>query len=80
MFPSLKNSGKLDLLLSQVGLLMPFVIILLFAHVPGIIFPALASFSIFQGKEYVFVANSDNLGAVVDLSILFLVQIGTSTF
>ncbi|BBG98615.1 UDP-glucose pyrophosphorylase 2 [Prunus dulcis] len=37
VFPSLKNSGKLDLLLSQ-------------------------------GKEYVFVANSDNLGAVVDLS------------
>ena len=25
-----------------------------------------------QGKEYVFVANSDNLGAVVDLSILIL--------
>lgn len=23
-----------------------------------------------QGKEYVFVANSDNLGAIVDLSIL----------
>ncbi|XP_034207522.1 UTP--glucose-1-phosphate uridylyltransferase isoform X2 [Prunus dulcis] len=39
VFPSLKNSGKLDLLLSQ-------------------------------GKEYVFVANSDNLGAVVDLKIL----------
>ncbi|CAN1758853.1 UTP--glucose-1-phosphate uridylyltransferase [Linum perenne] len=38
VFPSLKNSGKLDALLSQ-------------------------------GKEYVFVANSDNLGAVVDLSI-----------
>jgi hypothetical protein len=28
-----------------------------------------------QGKEYVFVANSDNLGAVVDLSILILVLI-----
>ncbi|KAB1211363.1 UTP--glucose-1-phosphate uridylyltransferase [Morella rubra] len=42
VFPSLKNSGKLDALLSQ-------------------------------GKEYVFVANSDNLGAVVDLSILTLV-------
>ncbi|GFP82393.1 utp--glucose-1-phosphate uridylyltransferase [Phtheirospermum japonicum] len=39
VFPSLKNSGKLDALLSQ-------------------------------GKEYIFVANSDNLGAVVDLSIL----------
>lgn len=26
-----------------------------------------------QGKEYVFVANSDNLGAVVDLSILTMV-------
>nr|ABB88893.1 UDP-glucose pyrophosphorylase [Populus tremula x Populus tremuloides] len=39
VFPSLKNSGKLDDLLSQ-------------------------------GKEYVFVANSDNLGAVVDLKIL----------
>ncbi|XP_075498321.1 UTP--glucose-1-phosphate uridylyltransferase [Primulina tabacum] len=39
VFPSLMNSGKLDLLLSQ-------------------------------GKEYVFVANSDNLGAVVDLKIL----------
>eukprot|EP00258_Populus_trichocarpa_P019279 XP_006384119.1 UTP--glucose-1-phosphate uridylyltransferase [Populus trichocarpa] len=39
VFPSLKNSGKLDALLSQ-------------------------------GKEYVFVANSDNLGAVVDLKIL----------
>ncbi|XP_057971461.1 UTP--glucose-1-phosphate uridylyltransferase [Malania oleifera] len=39
VFPSLMNSGKLDLFLSQ-------------------------------GKEYVFVANSDNLGAVVDLKIL----------
>lgn len=39
VFPSLMNSGKLDLLLSQ-------------------------------GKEYIFVANSDNLGAVVDLKIL----------
>ena len=39
VFPSLKNSGKLDALLSQ-------------------------------GEEYVFVANSDNLGAVVDLKIL----------
>ncbi|XP_038702092.1 UTP--glucose-1-phosphate uridylyltransferase [Tripterygium wilfordii] len=39
VFPSLKNSGKLDALISQ-------------------------------GKEYVFVANSDNLGAVVDLKIL----------
>ncbi|KAG6777289.1 hypothetical protein POTOM_017108 [Populus tomentosa] len=46
VFPSLKNSGKLDALLSQ-------------------------------GKEYVFVANSDNLGAVVDLSILILVLIVT---
>ncbi|WOK92838.1 UTP--glucose-1-phosphate uridylyltransferase [Canna indica] len=39
VFPSLKNSGKLDALLSQ-------------------------------GKEYIFVANSDNLGAIVDLKIL----------
>lgn len=39
VFPSLKNSGKLDALLSK-------------------------------GKEYVFVANSDNLGAIVDLKIL----------
>ncbi|XP_075481855.1 UTP--glucose-1-phosphate uridylyltransferase-like [Primulina tabacum] len=39
VFPSLMNTGKLDLFLSQ-------------------------------GKEYVFVANSDNLGAVVDLKIL----------
>ncbi|XP_062150861.1 UTP--glucose-1-phosphate uridylyltransferase [Alnus glutinosa] len=39
VFPSLKNSGKLDALLSK-------------------------------GKEYVFIANSDNLGAVVDLKIL----------
>ncbi|GAB2256906.1 hypothetical protein Droror1_Dr00022965 [Drosera rotundifolia] len=39
VFPSLKNSVKLDLFLSQ-------------------------------GKEYVFVANSDNLGAIVDLKIL----------
>lgn len=39
VFPSLKNSGKLDLFLSQ-------------------------------GKEYIFVANSDNLGAIVDLKIL----------
>ncbi|KAM6546180.1 hypothetical protein CsatB_026916 [Cannabis sativa] len=39
VFPSLKNSGKLDALLSQ-------------------------------GKEYVFIANSDNLGAVVDMKIL----------
>ncbi|KAF4355703.1 hypothetical protein F8388_001061 [Cannabis sativa] len=37
VFPSLKNSGKLDALLSQ-------------------------------GKEYVFIANSDNLGAVVDMN------------
>ncbi|KAG8478118.1 hypothetical protein CXB51_027892 [Gossypium anomalum] len=28
-----------------------------------------------QGKEYVFVANSDNLGAIVDLSILILVAL-----
>ncbi|KAG6743361.1 hypothetical protein POTOM_054315 [Populus tomentosa] len=49
VFPSLKNSGKLDALLSQ-------------------------------GKEYVFVANSDNLGAVVDLSILILVPILTFDF
>ncbi|XP_021713619.1 UTP--glucose-1-phosphate uridylyltransferase [Chenopodium quinoa] len=39
VFPSLMNSGKLDLFLSQ-------------------------------GKEYIFVANSDNLGAIVDLKIL----------
>ncbi|XP_073011789.1 UTP--glucose-1-phosphate uridylyltransferase [Typha latifolia] len=39
VFPSLMNSGKLDILLSQ-------------------------------GKEYVFVANSDNLGAIVDIKIL----------
>ncbi|WVZ78164.1 hypothetical protein U9M48_025921 [Paspalum notatum var. saurae] len=39
IFPSLMNSGKLDLLLSQ-------------------------------GKEYVFIANSDNLGAIVDMKIL----------
>ncbi|KAI4321231.1 hypothetical protein MLD38_034637 [Melastoma candidum] len=39
VFPSLLNSGKLDILFSQ-------------------------------GKEYVFVANSDNLGAIVDLKIL----------
>ncbi|GMI74032.1 UDP-GLUCOSE PYROPHOSPHORYLASE 2, UDP-glucose pyrophosphorylase 2 [Hibiscus trionum] len=39
VFPSLKNSGKLDAFLAE-------------------------------GKEYVFVANSDNLGAVVDLKIL----------
>ncbi|KAF2314749.1 hypothetical protein GH714_033433 [Hevea brasiliensis] len=39
VFPSLKNSGKLDSLL-------------------------------LQGKEYVFIANSDNLGAIVDLKIL----------
>lgn len=39
VFPSLKNSGKLDALLSR-------------------------------GKEYVFIANSDNLGAIVDLKIL----------
>lgn len=39
VFPSLRNSGKLDALLSQ-------------------------------GKEFVFIANSDNLGAVVDLKIL----------
>ncbi|KAG6742214.1 hypothetical protein POTOM_055504 [Populus tomentosa] len=49
VFPSLKNSGKLDALLSQ-------------------------------GKEYVFVANSDNLGAIVDLSILILVPIVTFDF
>uniref|UniRef100_A0A0E0CDX7 UTP--glucose-1-phosphate uridylyltransferase n=1 Tax=Oryza meridionalis TaxID=40149 RepID=A0A0E0CDX7_9ORYZ len=39
IFPSLMNSGKLDLLLSQ-------------------------------GKEYVFIANSDNLGAIVDMNFL----------
>uniref|UniRef100_A0A0E0CDX8 UTP--glucose-1-phosphate uridylyltransferase n=1 Tax=Oryza meridionalis TaxID=40149 RepID=A0A0E0CDX8_9ORYZ len=42
IFPSLMNSGKLDLLLSQ-------------------------------GKEYVFIANSDNLGAIVDMSILIYI-------
>lgn len=30
-----------------------------------------------QGKEYVFVANSDNLGAIVDLSILVFFLVGT---
>ncbi|XP_066397682.1 UTP--glucose-1-phosphate uridylyltransferase-like isoform X1 [Miscanthus floridulus] len=39
VFPSLNNSGKLDILLAQ-------------------------------GKEYVFIANSDNLGAIVDIKIL----------
>lgn len=32
-----------------------------------------SAFFLVQGKEYVFVANSDNLGAVVDLSILVYV-------
>ncbi|KAL9248804.1 UTP--glucose-1-phosphate uridylyltransferase-like protein [Drosera capensis] len=46
VFPSLKNSGKLDLFLSQ-------------------------------GKEYVFVANSDNLGAIVTPKTLADVKGGT---
>jgi hypothetical protein len=36
--------------------------------------------SLNQGKEYVFIANSDNLGAVVDLSILKLVLSDTFWF
>ncbi|KAL0430642.1 UNVERIFIED_CONTAM: UTP--glucose-1-phosphate uridylyltransferase [Sesamum radiatum] len=49
VFSSLKNSGKLDALLSK-------------------------------GKEYVFVANSDNLGAVVDLTYRYvLVQVTPKT-
>jgi UTP--glucose-1-phosphate uridylyltransferase len=47
IFPSLMNSGKLDLLLSQ-------------------------------GKEYVFIANSDNLGAIVDMSILIYIVLSYS--
>ncbi|RVW85332.1 UTP--glucose-1-phosphate uridylyltransferase 2 [Vitis vinifera] len=44
----------------------------------GDVFPALMNSGkleklLSQGKEYVFVANSDNLGAVVDLSILIMV-------
>ena len=33
-----------------------------------------------QGKEYVFIANSDNLGAIVDLSILIVVIFGFQFF
>lgn len=53
--------------------------IIMFAHVPNCD-NAFICYPIFlgplQGKEYVFVANSDNLGAIVDLSILvfFLVD------
>lgn len=39
-------------------------------------------FSIFcwQGKEYVFIANSDNLGAIVDISILAVFLLKISLF
>lgn len=30
--------------------------------------------SVLQGIEYVFIANADNLGATVDLSILFCIH------
>lgn len=30
---------------------------------------------LYQGKEYVFAANADNLGAIVDLSILSLIML-----
>lgn len=37
------------------------------------IFCCISFLSLNQGKEYVFIANSDNLGAIVDMSILKLV-------
>ncbi|RDX58502.1 UTP--glucose-1-phosphate uridylyltransferase [Mucuna pruriens] len=48
----------------------------------GDVFPSLSNSGkldtlLSQGKEYVFVANSDNLGAIVDLSILILVSLVT---
>jgi hypothetical protein len=68
------NSGKLDLLLSQVCInqdvpLAPIVLDPEFSCTIKII----TLFSLLtrcQGKEYVFIANSDNLGAIVDMSIL----------
>ena len=42
-----------------------------FEYIPfSCLFIGLIHYLSLQGKEYVFVANSDNLGAVVDLSIL----------
>lgn len=74
VFPSLMNSGKLEALISQVCVGC-FKLWCLYRYVIGLFvpfsFPCSTLLSIcFQGKEYVFVANSDNLGAIVDLSIL----------
>ncbi|XP_045829058.1 UTP--glucose-1-phosphate uridylyltransferase isoform X1 [Trifolium pratense] len=72
VFPSLSNSGKLDALLSQVDPRAQFFLYLdrLLFIMTSIIDIVLFSLLFIQGKEYVFVANSDNLGAIVDLKIL----------
>jgi len=72
------NSGKLDALLSQV-FFYHYYIPPTFAF--SFAYPLFSHFSCLQGKEYVFAANSDNLGAIVDLSILlFLVSSDISGF
>lgn len=73
VFAAFLNSGKLDALLSKV--LLCDLVLFLTSHVYieyfGLYYSVhLKDFLFWQGKEYVFVANSDNLGAIVDLSIL----------
>lgn len=89
VFPSLKNSGKLDALLSKVGAMMQFSLcpcellyykVISYPYVLIVLILFCISFLPSQGKEYVFIANSDNLGAIVDLSILCLVLIVTFGF
>ena len=80
VFPSLKNSGKLDLFLSQVTVFWLNFVVRTFIYSPwwknscqeilSQVSDILGSTWKLQGKEYVFIANSDNLGALVDLSIL----------
>lgn len=78
IFPSLMNSGKLDALMSQVCNIPQFVVLSFWHDLRSywidMSFRVFYNFIIInvlsQGKEYAFVANSDNLGAIVDLSIL----------
>jgi len=63
------NSGKLDTFLSQV-LSFSVVNYRFSQHLRLMsMFIESSVFCVSQGKEYVFVANSDNLGAIVDLSM-----------
>ena len=73
------NSGKLDTFLSQVVAVMQGDSVFFFQkHLMYKVRNSFGNLFVFhfslQGKEYVFVANSDNLGAIVDLSILIMVS------